>query len=715
MICSHTVLKGPERFAILVSLLMSGAAAGQDAVPEATASVAQSRAESSTTGSQAGVVLEEIIVTADRKNSFGAEFVQAGTFRNQRAIDTMLTVAVVTKDLLNAQQALTVFDAARNTAGVTASQINNVIYSNLSIRGIPVNNFTNYRLNGVLPLVNLIDMPIENKDRVEVLKGASGLYYGFATPAGIVNLTTERPTEEPLTAVDIFGNSKGAFGGSLDVSRGWGNSGLRINAAASTLETGIDRTSGDRRFASAAYQWEPSDKFVLELDGEYIYKTITEPTEFALPTVNGVIVLPPLQNPSRHLGADWLQADGYEYNLLAKARYNFSPAWSASFSVGQSSLSRTRRYSSFGGYDLATGDGTVTVSIFHGNDYESFIYRGDLAGAFRTGPIEHELLMGVSQSTVKTFNPTPARTRFAQNLYNPVDLPEQPNPIRVIANPSETTDLGYYVLDRAKFTDWLQLTVGYRKTDYTDESLTSNYEATPGSLSYGVLVKPKEWISVYGTYIEGLESGGIAQGIAANAGEILPAAVSEQKELGLKIEPVRGLLLSAAYFDITRASAYLNPSNFFVQDGRATYKGVEFSATGELTPNLSVAVSAISLDAVQDSGAAAVLGKRIENTAEFTGSVFLEYKVPLVNGLKVSAGAFHTGDRAVNAANNAFVSGYTTYDVGASYATEISDSPVTFRMYGENVTGVRYWAATGSSLLQQGVPSAVKFSVSTSF
>jgi iron complex outermembrane receptor protein len=219
--------------------------------------------------SASGAVLDEIIVTADRKDSFSADYVQAGTFRNARIIETPLTVAVFTRELLDAQQALTLGDTVRNTAGVAASQINSVIYSNLTIRGIAANNNTNYRLNGVLPIVNLVDMPLENKDRVEVLKGASGLYYGFATPAGIVNLTTKRPSSEAVTAARVTANGYGTLGVDADFSRNWGRSGLRVNAVAATLENGIDETQGDRYFVSAAYDWRPTERFVLELDSEY--------------------------------------------------------------------------------------------------------------------------------------------------------------------------------------------------------------------------------------------------------------------------------------------------------------------------------------------------------------------------------------------------------------------------------------------------------------
>lgn len=702
MIHAKNTFQSIAFFGALVPIVISGAALAEDG----------SGAKSS---SSQRAVLEEVTVTADRTGSFSADFVQAGTFRDTRLMDTSLTIAVVTKDLLNAQQALSIYDAARN-AGATISASNNQIYSNLRIRGLQVSPYTNYRMNGILPIINLIDMPMQNKERVEVLKGASGLYYGFATPAGVVNLTTERPTGTPITSIDVFGNSHGTIGGGFDVSRNWGNSGLRVNAAGSKLADGIERTWGNSHFISAAYDWAPMDKLSFELDGEYIYKTITELPNYTLPAaVNGVIALPPLRDPTKNIGGDWFQAEGPEYNLMAKARYSFSPAWELTLSGGQSVVIATRRYPSFTNYDLTTGDGTLTLSTTPRTKYDSVMFRGDLAGAFLTGPIKHEVVIGVSEVTRRSYIPSPTRRSYAQNLYNPVDIPEEPTPQRIILNPSEATDFAYYALDRASYNEWLQLTIGYRKTDYKDISLTSAYEVSPGSFSYALLIKPKDWISLYASYIEGLESGGIAQQIAVNAGEILPVARSTQKEAGIKMTPFGDLLLTAAYFEVDHASSYLNSDNYFVQDGRAVYKGVEFSATGEIAKGFSISLNAILLDAVQEQGAAAIIGKRIENAAKFTGSIFAMYRWPLIDGLSFSAGAVHIGKRPVNTANEAFVPGYTIYDVGASYDTEISNRRVTFRVNGENVTGERYWASTGSRLVAQGLPALIKFTVSTSF
>jgi outer membrane receptor for monomeric catechols len=67
--------------------------------------------------------IEEIVVTADRASGFGASLVQVGTFRNARLVDVPLTVNVVPRALLDAQAATGLYDALRNTAGVSRSQL----------------------------------------------------------------------------------------------------------------------------------------------------------------------------------------------------------------------------------------------------------------------------------------------------------------------------------------------------------------------------------------------------------------------------------------------------------------------------------------------------------------------------------------------------------------------------------------------------------------
>jgi len=684
-------------------------------------------------------LLEEVIVTADRPKSFGADYVQAGTFRGAELIDTPLTVNVLPRELLDAQQVQQLHDALRNTAGVTSAQLNNAVYSNMAIRGIVVENRGNYRLNGTLPIVNLIDLPIENKERVEVLKGVSALYYGFTTPSGMINLTSKRAPEQRVLDLTVFGNQHGTLGGHVDYGQKFadGRFGVRVNAVLADLDIGVDNTSGDRKFGSVALDWDATDKLSFEFDAERIEKTMAEPTTYFVATpMTGAPILPPLPNPEKNLGGDWQQGDGYEDNLLLTGRYRVARDWEFSLSAGLSHLKRDRFFSQFQNFNLATGNGTVAVTLTNGNVNENDNYRSELAGAFFTGPIKHEVTVGytinkrraeVTTNPTCTF-PTAATANCAANTFQPNFITPRPLPVlalpaRVVRSTSDIEDKGLYLFDRLSWKESVQLLLGVRRTDYQSVNRVviaptsrTNYSVTETSPAAGLVFKARSWISLYATYIEGLEEGGIAPATAVNAGEVLDPGVTEQFEAGVKAE-WRDLLVTAAYFDIDRPSSFVNTTiNRFVQDGRTTYSGFEFSATGEFTDNVSLYFTAMTLDAKQARTATAALrGLRPENTPEFTASLFAEYRIPAVPGLSVSGGAFHVGDRAINQANIAIVGGYTTYDVGARYTTELWGNSTTFRLYAENVTQKRYWAATASSLLNPNLPATIRLSVTTRF
>jgi len=715
----------------VASLVIAGISVGGQAAAQGPATT-QGRADES--------LLQEIVITADRRKSFGADLVQAGTFRGAELIDTPLTVNVLPRELLDAQQATQLHDALRNTAGVTSAQLNNAIYSNMSVRGIVVENRGNYRLNGSLPVVNLIDLPLENKERVEVLKGVSALYYGFTTPSGIVNLTSKRPPAERVFDVTVFANQHGTLGGHIDFGQQSddGRFGIRVNALTADLDIGVDETKGDRSFVSVAADWKPTDALTLQLDVEHIEKSMSEPTTYfvATPAAGAAPILPPLPDAKRNLGGEWQQGDGYEDNVLLSARYRFARDWEFSAQAGRSYLKRDRYFSQFQNFNLTTGDGRIAVTLTNGNVNENNNYRGELSGAFFTGALKHEVTFGYTHNkretevpTNPTCNfPTPASatcaaSTFQPNLFRKVALPALPLPARVVRTASAITDKGLYAFDRISYDEWLQVLIGLRRADYSSVNQVlvaptsrTSYAVKETTPAVGVVIKPRQNLSIYGTFIEGLEEGGIAGAAQVNAGEVLPPNTSEQYEIGVKAE-LGKVLATVAYFDIDRASSFVNTTiNRFVQDGRTSYKGFELSAAGEVGESLSLYFTAMTLDAKQERTATAALrGLRPENAPKFSASLFAEYRVAAIPGLSLSAGMFHVGNRAINQANIAFAEGYTAYDIGARYDTEIAGNSTTFRLYADNVTDESYWSATASSLLNANLPPTVKISVTTRF
>lgn len=747
MSVKHQILlkrMGPGITALAIGLLAS------------TSAMAQTGADTD----QPSTGVEDIVVTADRQDSFSADYVQAGTFRGARQIDTPLTVTVLPETLLKAQQANGLIDALRNSAGVVASQITPSVYSNLTIRGITVENRGNYRLNGTLPIINLIDLPLENKARVEALKGASSLYYGFTTPGGLINLTSKRPTEDMTGSVRFAGNQYGQIVASGDVSDTWGPFGARITGAVGTQDFGVRKVDGNRSFIAGAFDFKPFDGFTLNVDVEQIRKSVSEPTQVTM--VATAPVIPSLLDPRDNLGDEWLLSTSQETNMLVHASYRVADWLVLSGDIGQSRLTRTRHYSTFAFCTTAvcgptgssrllfpTGfaatDGIVTVNQSNALYYRNRMARAEAATSFTLGPVKNSLVLGYSKNKRLQNVPSTANSAatnflgtviYRQNYFDQTRLNGSYYPLATPATTLRTgvpvlpprvtntfnsiDDQAFYAFNRMEIGSFLQLLGGVRQTDYKERNeLTGavSFAAKPTTLSGSVVVKPTPWISAYASYIEGLETTALAPATAANAFAQLPASPSTQYEGGLKIEPIPGFLLTGAYFSIDRTSASVNPTtNIYEFIGKARFKGVELSATGEVTPDLSLYLTALFLDPIQlQSATAALVGKVIENTPKRTWSAFAEYRLPFAEGLAVSAGAYYTGRRAVNATNLAFIPSYTLFDLGGSYTTEVRGANMTFRLNAENITGKRYWAATGSSLLGQGLPSVIKFSVETAF
>ncbi|SFV00580.1 TonB-dependent siderophore receptor [Pseudoduganella namucuonensis] len=695
---------------------MAGAYADEPAAAAAPAEAAQP-AEGATGDKP---VLQIVTVNAEKEKGFKSKYVQVGAFRDQLLLDAPFTVNIIPRAVLEAQDAQGIFDALKNSAGVARSQTSGTMNDSLAIRGISVEARTNYRLNGSLPVINLIDLPMENKERVEALKGSSALYYGFSSPAGIVNLVTKRATTAPVTSVAVNGNEYGQLVGAVDIGRKFGADGqfgIRVNAAGGQLRNATKGAKADRTFGAVALDWRVNEDLTFRFDAEDIRKDAIENGGIGLlPAVNNTIALPPIQDQRKLISGPWAHYDAKAQNFLLRTDYTINDSWAATFELGRAETQRMRR--SFGqmqNYNIATGEGNLRVQFVRGQVYVNENARLELTGRVDL-LVDHELTVGVMQNKRDQNAPSVTTAFLRQNMYNPRELTPPVLPDTVTFNPQAVKDQGIYFFDKMRLTPTWSLLVGARNSDYTNKTVNAVYQVKKTSPSAGVVWKVRPDTSIYATYLEGVEETGIAPAATVNAFEALPPAVSKTKELGVRTEGWAGITASAAYFQIDRASAYTNAANRFVLDGRAHYSGLEFSLNGAITPEVQAYVSGMFLDAEQRNAVnPQLIGKIPENTAKATGSVFLEYKPAYLAGFSVNAGAYYTGKRAVNNENQAFIPGYTIFTAGLRYATKLGGYPASVQVNVENLGNKNYWSATGGALLASGMPRTVKFSAKMDF
>ncbi|MSU50458.1 MAG: hypothetical protein EXS37_15465 [Opitutus sp.] len=523
--------------------------------------------------------LEEFTVSGKALESYQADRVQVGVFRDVDPVDVPLTVNVLTREALDAQSARTLFDALKNTAGATRSQLSGSVYDNIAVRGILVENRGNYRLNGSLPIINLIDLSLENKERVEVL---------------------------------------------------------------------------------------------------------------------------------------------------------LSPHWTVFAEAGRAKTYRHRLFSQVQNYNLTTGAATLNIGFTPSQAYRNTNGRAELFGRFLTAQIQHNLSFGFTTNTREQDIYNLGTVNFATNLYNPLPVPQLAAPTATtVRTPNKIVDTGVYLYDRVTaLDDHVQVIAGVRTTDYSSDTTvfttnnTTRVTTAPRTL-YEVsnklspmitaAYKPTKKSSIYVSYLKALEAGATAGTAQANAGFVLPPLESRQYEVGVKVELVGGVLVQLGYFDIERPSTFINAANVFTVNGKSTYKGTELFASGEIMPALSLIASGTVLDSEQTNAAnATTFGRIPQGTAKYTGSLFLEWRVPGMKGLAVSGGSFYVGRRPMNDANQAFIGGYTTFTGGASYRFTAGGRAMVARVNGENLFNRSAWSAS-NGFLATNFPRLVKFSLTTNF
>ncbi len=69
----------------------------------------------------------------------------------------------------------------------------------------------------------------------------------------------------------------------------------------------------------------------------------------------------------------------------------------------------------------------------------------------------------------------------------------------------------------------------------------------------------------------------------------------------------------------------------------------------------------------------------------------------------------------MNAFNQAFIPGYTLFDLGAAYAGNFNDVDMTLRLNCQNIADKEYFSSTGANVIAQAPPRVMKISLTMRF
>ncbi|MDP3619102.1 MAG: TonB-dependent receptor plug domain-containing protein, partial [Ramlibacter sp.] len=195
-----------------------------------------------------------------------------------------VSATVINRRQIEASGARRLADLAQFDSSVSDAYNAPGYWDFLSIRGFTLDNLYNYRREG-LPINAQTVIPLDNKERVEILKGTSGMQAGVSSPGGLVNYAVKRPTELNLREARIEASSRSSLLAAADLGGRFGADrafGYRINLAHEKLRPLIRSLDGERSLASIAGDWRLGRDSVIEAEVEWSHKSQASQSGFSL-------------------------------------------------------------------------------------------------------------------------------------------------------------------------------------------------------------------------------------------------------------------------------------------------------------------------------------------------------------------------------------------------------------------------------------------------
>lgn len=677
--------------------------------------------------------MQEVVVTAAKTRASSASV--AG-FSNAPLLETPASVSVLTSQQMLDLQIRSTTDAAKFDASLSDAY-NAVGYAEqFSIRGFKLDNASSYRKDG-MAIAGDTQIPLENKERLEVLKGLSGLQAGVSAPGGMINYVIKRPTDTPLRSVVLETRERGTLYGAVDLGGRFEDTrfGYRINAAAEHLRSYIKGADGNRKFVSAAFDWQISPQALLQIDGDYQRKSqITAPgyqllNNLTLPKVDADVLLndQPWTRP----------VETSSSNVGVRFAYTFSPEWNATISANQHNFKRD----DYTAFPYGCGDQNLYPGYCGNGDYDvyNYISKGEkkspltaqalLQGRFATGSIKHEFTGGASFfKNSEKWGDYLYDWSGVSNIYHPVVVAPAPGDSGPVSERRRDNERALFAQDIVSLNEQLKLHAGARyvqvkRDEYVgkdDKDVVLPYAHTDIGFwlpNVALVYNVRPNVSMYASYSQGLEHGGVAPIGTVNEHRALEPSKSKQVEVGVKADLRQDLSASVALFQIRKGLEYTDANKYYVRNGEAQNRGLEVALNGRASRELTIGISATALNTQQnDTGSAELDGKRVTDVAAFKSSVYADYAVPQVDGLKVGANWQFSGKKAFDAANTVFVPSYHVVNLSASYATRIGNVSTTLRAGIDNAFDKFYWRDVTPDLGGYLMPGASRtFRISAQF
>lgn len=616
-------------------------------------------------------------------HGFVARRAATATKTDTAVLDTPQSITVITQDRITLQGAQSVEQAAGYTAGVsTADSFGADNRSDwIKIRGAESTQYLDGLLNAVGFYNNTRPDPYA-LERIEILRGPSGMLYGQGSSSGIVNLVSKRPQPDAAREIGVsFGSHdrkqiQADLTGPLDAEGKWL---YRLVALGRDSGSAVRHVPDDRYFVAPSLTWRPSGATELTLLANF--QRDNTGTMVGFFPWRGTRT----DSPAGRIPQDFFVSepdfDRFRTRQSA-AGYQFEHAFNDRVTIHQSlryshSDADYRSIYTTGfngaGHGWVPGSDTLLRRVVYMNQPTLKQLAVDTHARFKfdTAAVRHTLLAGIDyqRSTLEAQKGV-GGVAAPIDVYNPVyGNFTPPTSLRHMPT-SHENQIGFYAQDQLEWQRWLlMLGLRYdRSRAAVDDTPSGSRDDSELTRRFGLMYRAVAGFNPYVSYSESFQG----QAGFNHANQAFKPLRGKQWEAGVKYQPPgHNMTVTASLFDMTEANrkvaGVVNGVADTVQVGEARTRGAELEALASLG-GVDVVATWTLLNAKVARGIAAEQGRQLARMPRHMASLWVNHRFRLLGapGFLAGAGVRYTGASDDGTGHNG-VPAVTVYDAVLAY------------------------------------------------
>ncbi|MCQ9427158.1 TonB-dependent receptor [Pseudomonas sp. LJDD11] len=391
--------------------------------------------------------------------------------------ETPQSVTVITRQRMEDQKLDDLADALDATTGIVVKPL---VYGGdapqILSRGSSINNF---QIDGV-PTSSAMGNYLQATamyDRIEVVRGATGIMSGLGKPSATINMVRKRPTFDPQVSFTAEAGNWDRYGSGVDVSGPMTDSGNvrgRLVADYKHQHGWTDNYEQERITLYGISEIDLSDDTLLTLGFSNIAKK----------TNSQAALMPMLYSdgskidlkPSDIKTPDWAFYDHDLTSFFASIEHTFGSGWSIKSELSHARYEYESLYAtSTGAINKSTGAGGRLLSPYWVNTTEQENLDTYLTGPFSLLGREHEFIGGVTLTNIhadgSNYTMVPS-TYLIPTIFTWADDTPKPHYNKTGKTDRHEHQYNAYMSSRFHLTDSTSLLVGGRLTDWKNNNDT---------------------------------------------------------------------------------------------------------------------------------------------------------------------------------------------------------------------------------------------------